>query len=66
MRVVGVTTTLPREEMLAQEPDEVRPAIADISVNLLKGLQWARQAESAAEDRTNSGRGAGPSDNVRA
>ncbi|CAL8471539.1 g11081 [Coccomyxa elongata] len=63
MRVVGVTTTLPREEMLAQEPDEVRPAIAGINMNLLQGLQWARRAEVGAEDRTNSGRGAGLSDN---
>lgn len=61
-----MTTTLPREEMVAQEPDEVRPSIADISVGLLQGLQWAGRAGAAAqEDRTASGQKAGPSDNVR-
>ena len=60
-----MTTTLSKENMLAQKPDEVRPTIAEISVDLLQDLQWAARGEAAAKDRAESGKGAGPSDNVR-
>jgi hypothetical protein len=72
MRVIGVTTTLPKDEMLAQGPDAVKPAIADISVADLTGLKRAAQrgagdetAAPSSPERAASGEAAGPSDNVR-
>ncbi len=69
MRVIGVTTTLARDKMLAQGPDAVRPTIAEISVEDLTGLRRtaaAAEPEEPASDRTASNQAAGPADNVRA
>lgn len=65
MRVVGVTTTLSREQMAGQAPDAIRPGIADISMETLRGLEYAAgQAEGASEQlaqRQASNGSAGPS-----
>ena len=65
MRVVGVTTTLPEDQMAGQEPDAIRRDIADISVDTLTGLEYAAgraDAEQAQRaERLASNGGAGPS-----
>ena len=69
MRVIGVTTTLPEEQMLAQAPDAVRAGIADISVDALQSLEYAGEAQAAellSAERAAGNGSAGPSDQVRA
>jgi hypothetical protein len=51
MRVVGVTTTLTQEQMAGQQPDAIRPGIADISVDTLRGLEYAAGQADAAEEQ---------------
>ena len=69
MRVIGVTTTLSEEQMLAQGPDAVRPSIADISVNALRSLEYAGAAQAEellSAERAAGNWSAGPSHQVRA
>lgn len=68
MRVIGVTTTLPEEQMLEQAPDAVRASIADISVDTLQSLDYPGEAQAdelLTAERAASNGSAGPSDQVR-
>ena len=48
MRVVGVTTSLPLDELVAAGPDAIFPAIADVSLKDVTSLRWADQQQAAA------------------
>lgn len=65
MRVIGVTTTLPEDQMRAQGPDAIRPTIAEITVDDLTGLKRAAADMDAGDsDRAASNVAAGPPDSV--
>ncbi len=47
MRVIGLTTTMPADSMVAAAPDQVRAAIAELGVEDLKGLKLREGGEEA-------------------